>query len=122
MCVHVDHDYSAGTSDDSAGTSLKKWIVTRKTIEGWISQYNRVSHDAMAGFLMQGDGDHVAKVQYKVCCEFRKQSIFLWNYQPTFFEGKGNIRSLLYSGLFSKNKILNKHSKFKFRRIYFRTL
>ena len=82
MCVHVDHDDSTGTSDDLTGTSSKKWMVTRKTIEGWISQYNRVSHDAIPGFLMQGDGKCVAKVRCKVCCEFRERSISSWNYRP----------------------------------------
>ena len=75
--------------------SSKKWMVTRKTIEGWISQYNRVSNDAMPGFLMQGDGKCVAKVRCKVCCEFREQSISSWNYWPKFIERTSNVRSRL---------------------------
>ena len=75
--------------------SSKKWTVTRKTTEGWMSQYNRVSHAAMPGFLMQGDGKCVVKVRCKVCCEFREQSISSWNYRPKFIERTSNIRLLL---------------------------
>ena len=44
MRVPTDHNDSTGTSDDSAGTNSKKRTVTRKTIEGWISQYNKEFH------------------------------------------------------------------------------
>ena len=45
-CVQVDHidNDSVGTSDDSAGSSSKKRTVTRKTVEGWISQYDKEFH------------------------------------------------------------------------------
>ena len=94
--VHVDHidNDSVGTSDDSAGSSSKKRTVTRKTIEGWISQYDKEFHMMWwLDFLMQGDGKHVAEMRHKVCCEFSERLISLRNYCPTFIEGTDNVRS-----------------------------
>ena len=44
MRVHIDNEDLTGTSDDSAASNLKKRTVTRKTIEGWISQYDKLLH------------------------------------------------------------------------------
>ena len=94
--VQVDHinNDSVGTSDDSAGSSSKKRTVNRKTVEGWISQYDKEFHTMRwLDFSMQGDGKHVAVVRCKVCCEFSERLISLRNYRPTFIEGTDNVRS-----------------------------
>ena len=71
MCVHIDHD-------DSAETSSKKRMVTRKSTENWIFQYGKEFHMMQwLDFLIQGDRKHVGKVGCKVCCELRKQLISL---------------------------------------------
>ena len=72
--AQANHD-STETSDDS-GASLKKRTVTRKTIEAWISQYDKEFNTMRwLDFSMQGDGKHVAEVKYKVCREFRERLI-----------------------------------------------
>ena len=93
MRVPTDHNNSTGTSDDSAGTNSKKRTVTRKTIEGWISQYDKEFHTMRwLDFSMQADGKHVAEVKCKVCCEFKERLISLRNYRSTFIKGMDNIR------------------------------
>ena len=93
VCVHIDHEGSTGTSDDSAGTNSKKRTVTRKTIEGWISQYDKEFHTMRwLEFSMQADEKHVAEVKCNVCCEFKERLISLRNYLSTFFKGTDNVR------------------------------
>ena len=58
---------------DNAGSAAKQWTVSRKTVEGWISQYDKEFHMIQwPEFSMRSDGKHVAEVRCKVCCEFRE--------------------------------------------------
>ena len=92
--IEVDNDSIGTTSEDSAGSSSKKRTVTRKTVEGWISQYDKEFHTMRwLDFSMAGDRKHVAQVRCKVCCEFSERLISLRNYRPTFIEGTDNVRS-----------------------------
>ena len=71
-----------------------KRTVTRKTIEGWISQYDKEFHMIRwLDFSMRSDGKHVAEVRCKICAEFRERLVSLRNYRPTFIEGTDNVRS-----------------------------
>ena len=63
----------------------KKQMVTRKTVEGWMSQYDKEFHMMRwLDFLMQCDEKHVAEVKYKVCCKFKERLISLQNYTTKY--------------------------------------
>ena len=65
------------TSDSTDDSSKKaKRTVTRKTVEGWITQYDKEYQTIRwLDFLMRSDGKHVAEVRCKVCSEFKERLV-----------------------------------------------
>ena len=82
-CVRAQFNDDSTKNSDDSGASLKKRTVTRKTMEAWMSQYDKeFNMMRRLDFSIQGDGKHVAEVKCKACHEFNDQ-----------FEGTNNARS-----------------------------
>ena len=83
---------SSSDSGSSCGETSKRRAVQKKTVQEWISQYDKQFNTAVWLKFDTVDRTHVSTLRCSVCSQFQKQLESLRNFRPAFIEGTTNVR------------------------------
>ena len=82
-------------ADDDGCNGAKRRMVTKRTVERWISENDKTLHTIRwLGYeTASGDREHVTVLKCNVCGKYRDRLCSMRNYRPAFVEGTANVRA-----------------------------
>ena len=83
---------SSSDSSSSCGESSKRREVQKKTVQEWISQYDKQFNTAVWLKFDMVDRTCVSTLRCSVCTQFQKQLESMRNFRPAFIDGTTNVR------------------------------
>ena len=83
---------SSSDSSSSCSETSKRRAVQKKTVEEWVSQYDKQFNTAVWLKFNTVDRTHVSTLRCSVCTQFQKQLESMRNFRPAFIDGTTNVR------------------------------
>ena len=83
---------SSSDSSSSCGESSKRRAVQKKTVQEWISQYDKQFNTAVWLKFDTVDRTRVSTLRCSVCTRFQKQLESMRNFRSAFIDGTTNVR------------------------------
>ena len=84
-----------GSSPDSSSSyseTPKRRAVQKKTVQEWISQYDKQFNTAVWLQFDTVDRTHVSTLRCSICSQFQKQLEYMRNFRSSFIDGTTNVR------------------------------
>ena len=94
-CLTIEMASKRGAdSTESSDIPAKKRTIQKKTIQKWISEFDKEFSTSVWLKLetKEGDRDHVALLKCSICSRFKCQLVSIKNFRATFIEGSSNVR------------------------------
>ena len=83
---------SSSDSGSSYSEAPKRRAVQKKTVQEWISQYDKQYNTTVWLKYDTADRNHVSKLRCAVCSQFQKELESMRNFRPAFIDGSTNVR------------------------------
>ena len=104
--------------NNNSGGGTKKWVVTKKMVEKWISDNNKTLNTIRwLNFKMaSSDREHMTMLKCAVCGKYKDKLCSMRNYRPAFVEGTTNINFVLqYSRTTQKRICISERCHWRLR-------
>ena len=83
---------SSSDSGSSYSEAPKRRAVQKKTVQEWISHYDKQYNTTVWLKYDTVDRNHVSKLRCSVCSQFQKELESMRNFRPAFIDGSTNVR------------------------------